>query len=156
MPINPNHVGSLTFLDHSVEKSAMQFNIPAITALNIAAFLADFGDFRTATEALSKGVLIQDSWTGDVTKYSAAPPADDTAHREEKWLVRFEDTVNLARGTVTIPVADASGQLLPFSDEADLTTAEWVAWIAAAETLLRSQDGNTINILGAQLVGRNN
>lgn len=156
MPINPNHVGSLTYLDYSEEKSSMQFNIPAVTAVNIAAFLADFGDFRTATNALSRGALIGDSWTGDVTKYSAAPPADEDAQREVKWLVRFEDTVNLSRGTLTIPVADPNGQLLPNSDEADLTTAEWVAWIAAAETLLRSQDGNVINILGAQLVGRNN
>lgn len=155
MPINPQHSASVTFLDHSKEKSTAKFNIPAITALNIAAFLADFGDFKTAIQDLSLGTLIQDSWTGDITQYSNAAPADLNAQRERKWRVDYEDTVNLSKHQFEIPVALVTGQLVSNTDLANIETAEWVAFIAAFETLARSPDGNTVNVLGARLVGRN-
>lgn len=155
MPINPQHFGSLTFLDYSREKSSMTFFFPAVTALNIADFLSDFGDLRTATEALSIGTLAQDQWTGDRTVYSKTPPADLNAQRERKWLVTYEDTSTFAEYQVEIPVAKTAGLLVANTDLGDLSAADWVTWIAAFETLARSPEGNTVNVLRAQLVGRN-
>jgi len=155
MPLNPSHHGSLQFIDYSKEKSGMDFNFGPITALTIAAFLSQFGAFRTATEALSLGNLVSDSWTGDTTTYNVAPPTDENAQRERKWRVRYQDTVNLAIYKIEIPCANIVGQLQAGTDNADLTTAEWVAWIAAFEALAKSPEGNTVNVLDAIKVGRN-
>lgn len=155
MPLNPAHHGSLSFLDYSGERSSMTFHFPAVTALNIADFLADFGDLRTATEAISLGSLVGDSWTGDTTKYDAAPPTDVNAQRERKFLVIYQDTVNLALYRLEIPVADFTGRLVDDTDLVDLTNTEVAAWITAAEVLVRSPEGNTINVLEMRAVGRN-
>jgi hypothetical protein len=155
MALNPAHYGSLTYLDFSEEKSAFSFNFDAVTALNIAAFLADFGDLRNATNAIVLGSLVGDQWTGDRTKYSAAPPVDVDAQRERKFLVIFEDTVNLTLGRAEIPTADFAGRLIAGTDLVDLTDADIVTWIAAYEVLCRSDDGNTVNVIRIEAVGRN-
>lgn len=155
MPINPTHYGSATYKDYSGEKSSMSYNVGPITAITIAGFLTQNDAFLDAVQALSLGALVHTSWTGDSTKFSGANPTDLNAQRERKWRVDFEDTVNLAPGSFEIPVALVAGQLVVGTDKADLTTAQWVALIAAAEALVKSVDGNPINILGATLVGRN-
>lgn len=155
MSLNPRHVASATYKDYSNEKSTMQYNIGPITALTIAGFLTQNDTFLDTVQALSLGALQQTSWTGDITKYSGAAPTDLNAQRERKWRVDFEDTVNLTPGHFEIPIALITGQLIVGTDKANLTTTEWAALIAAAEALLKSDDGNAINILGATLVGRN-
>lgn len=155
MAVNPAHFGSFTFKDFSKENSSMTFNFPAVTALNIAAFLADFGDLRVATEAIVLGTLQADSWTGDRTKYSAEPPTDVNAQRERKFLVVYEDTVTLTPGRIEIPTADFTDRLVDDTDLVDLTDTEIVAWIAAFETLARTDDGNTLNVVEIRAVGRN-
>jgi hypothetical protein len=155
MAINPAHYGSFTFKDFSDENSSMSFNFPAVTALNIAAFLADFGDLRTATEDIVLGTLSADSWTGDRTKYSAAPPTDVNAQRERKFMFIYEDTVTLTPGRVEVPTADFTGRLVDDTDKVDLTNTEIAAWVAAFETLARTDDGNTLNVLEGRAVGRN-
>lgn len=155
MSINPSHFASATYKDYSKEKSTMTYNIGPITALTIAGFLTQNDAFLDAVQELSLGALVHTSWTGDSTKFSGAAPTDLNAQRERKWRVDFEDTANLTPGSFEIPVALVTGQLLTGTDQADLTTPEWVALIAAAEALVKSNDGNAINILGATLVGRN-
>jgi len=155
MAINPSHYGSATYKDYSKELSIMKYNIYPITALNITSFLSQNDAFLDAVQPLSLGALVHTTVVMDSTKFTGVAPTDLNAQRERKWRVDFEDTVNLSPGQFEIPVALITGQLIIGTDQADLTTAEWVALIAAAETLLRSADGNTINILGATLVGRN-
>lgn len=155
MSQNPKHVASATYIDYSNEPSSMGYNIGPITALTIAGFLTQNDAFLDAVQALSLGALRQTSWTGDITKYSGVAPSDLNAQRERKWRVDFEDTVNFTPGHFEIPVALVTGQLLAGTDKANIASTEWVALIAAAEALLKSDDGNPINILGAKLVGRN-
>lgn len=155
MAINPQHNFSLTYRDYSNEPSTSKGNMGAITALTIAAFLAQFGDLKNAQQALSLGTLVHDSWTGDSTVYSGSLPTDLNAQRERKWRVEFEDTSNFTKGRYEIPVAKVTGLLLPNSDQANLSAAEWVAFIAAFEAMCKSPDGNGVNVLGATLVGRN-
>jgi len=159
MAVNPKHFGSFTFKDTAKQKSNVSFNFGAITVGTIAGFLTQFGAFRTATQALSIGALVSDSWTGDKTKYSAATPTDDNARRERKWRVDYEDTVNFTPAQLEIPVAKVTGAggslTINDTEQADLTQQEWVDWIAAFEALCKSDDGNAVNVLGATLVGRN-
>lgn len=155
MAINPQHLFSLTYKDYSNEPSVVKGNMGAITALTIAAFLAQFGDLKTAQQALTLGTLVHDSWTGDSTVYSGALPTDLNAQRERKWRVEFEDTTNFTKGRYEIPIAKVTGLLLPNTDQADLSAAAWAAWITAFEAMAKSPDGNGVNVLGATLVGRN-
>jgi len=155
MPINPRHEASATYMDYSEELSSATVNVGAITALTIAAFLTQLDAFFDAQQALSLGALQKTSWTGDITSYSGAPPSDLNAQRERKWRVEYEDATTLAKYQYEIPVALVTGQLIPHTDKADLTTAEWVAFITAFETLCKSPEGNTVNVLRATLVGRN-
>jgi hypothetical protein len=155
MPLNPAHSFSVTFLDYSKEKSTAKGNMGAITIGTLAGFLTQFGTLKSTMQALSLGTLIQDSWTGDTTQYSSAPPTDLNAQRERKWRVDYEDVVNLGKHQFEIPVALVTGQLVSNTDLANIETAEWVAFIAAFEAMVKSPDGNAVNVLGARLVGRN-
>jgi len=155
MAINPTHYGSATYKDYSKEPSTMKYNIGPITALTIAGFLTQNDAFLDAVQALSLGALVHTTVVMDSTKYTGVPPTDLNAQRERKWRVDFEDVVNLSAGQFEIPVALVDGQLITGTDQADLTTAEWAALVTAAEALVKSNDGNAINILGATLVGRN-
>lgn len=157
MPINPQHGGSLTFLDYSEEKSTMNFHFGPVTAVSIAGFLTDFGAFRTAVEAISAGALTADAWYGDRTKYSAVPPTDVNAQRERKFLVIYEDDTTLAPYRMEIPCADFSltDVILPGTDKVDLTQTEIAAFVTAFETLCKSPEGNDVTVLQMRAVGRN-
>lgn len=155
MPINPSHQFGASYLDYSKEKSGFQVNMGPITVGTLAGFLTQMDTFLDAVQALSLGALQETFWTGDITRYSGAPPTDVNAQRERKWRVDYEDTTTLAKYHFEIPIALVTGQLITNTDQANLATTEWAALVAAAEATLKSPEGNAINILGAQLVGRN-
>lgn len=155
MATNPRHSFSVTYLDASKEKSTAKGNMGPITVGTLAGFLTQFGALKAAMQDLSLGVMIADSWTGDITTYNASAPVDPNAQREMKWRVDYQDTVNFSRHQFEIPVALRAGQVIEGTDLADLTTAEWVAFVSAFETLCKSPDGNGVEVLGAELVGRN-
>lgn len=148
-----------TYLDYSKEKATAEFRIRDMTAATIAALLTEAAALGTAIDALSLGTRVKSILSQDNTKFAEVPPTDLNAQRERKWRVDFQDTVNLKPGKIEIPVAniyDGDVPLLqPNSDMADLTEDLWVNFITAFETTARSVDGNTVNVLSAQLVGRN-
>jgi len=156
MPSNPAHYGLFTFIDYSEENSSMKFYNGPITALTIAAYLTQYGALRDAVEDISLGVLVADQWIGDNTHYANAAPTDVNAQRERKWLVSYEGTTSHSKYTMTIPCANFEDQLLPDSDEADLTTTEMAAFITAFETVARTPEGEAVNVLDITGVGRNN
>jgi len=156
MPINPKHTASLTYIDASNEDTTTEVNVGPITALTIVAFLAQFGDFRNATNANTLGNLGADRWTGDATKYNATIPTDENAQRERKFLVNYQDTTTFAPYRVEIGTADLEGRMIAGTDFVDLTNTEIATWITAFETLCKSPEGNNVNVLSIQAVGRNN
>jgi len=155
MPQNPDHYGSFTFQDFSKESSSFRFHFAAVTAASIGGFLTQFGALRTATDAITLGTLTDDKWVGDATSYNNAAPTDVNAQRERKFLVRYEGTTTFAKFTATIPTADLAGRMIAGTDQVDLTNTEIAAWITAFETLCRTEDGENVNVLGIQAVGRN-
>lgn len=155
MPINPSHYGSFTFKDYSRELSSMSFHFDAVTAVSIAGFLTAYGAFRTATQALSLGALVADSWTGDRTKYSAVPPSDVNAQRERKFQFTYEDDTTLTPYQIEIPVAEFTGRLIADTDLVDLTETDVAAWITAFEALCQSPENNEITVIEGRAVGRN-
>ena len=154
MPINPQHEGSLTFIDFSKEKASMGFYFGSITALTIGAFLTEYAALRDATNVITLGNLTADKWSGDVTRYSNAAPTDVNAQRERKFLVTYEDTATLARYHLEIPTADLTGRMVAGTDLVDLTNAGIAAWVTAFEAMCKSPDGNPANVLEMRAIGR--
>lgn len=152
-----SHYNTITFVDYSDEKSTMSVYNGSITALTIAAYLTQLGTLRTATEAITKGVVVGTSWVGDKDTLAAVPPTDVFAQRELKWLVRYENVVSHNIYTMEIPTADPTARLLPASDKADLADTEIAAWVTAFEAIGRSPENDIdgVGVLDITLVGRN-
>lgn len=152
-----SHYNTITLIDYSKEKSSVTVLNGSITALTIAAFLTQFGTLKTATEGITKGVIVGSSWVGDKDTLAAAPPLDVFAQRELKWLVRYENVVSHKVYTLEIPTADPTDRLLPESDKADLTDAAIIAWVDAFEAIGRSPENDVdgVAVLDITLVGRN-
>lgn len=134
----------------------MTFQVGPITAVSIPGFLTEFGAFRTATEAISGGALVSDSWTGDTTKYDASIPTDISFQRERKYQFRYQGTTTFSKYRIEVPIADFStDRLIPGSDDVDLTQTEIAAWVTAFETLVKTEDGEDTEILSGKGVGKN-
>lgn len=159
MPVNPRHEGVFTLLDYSNEKSHFTFGFGPITALTIADFLSEFGDLRTALGNITLGTLVEDTWKGDVTKYSVSLPSDNNAQRERKFLVTYEDTTTYSVFRFEVPTAKftttAGSVFKPNSDDVDLTNTQIAAFVTAFEAIGESPDGNGVNVLHIRGVGRN-
>lgn len=147
-----------TMLDYSNEKSALTIYAGDITAVSLPGFLTDFGALRTAIEAITLGVVQQETWIGDRTVLSNTPPTDPLAQRENKWLVRYVGDTTGKQFGVEIATAElAGGHLLPMSDFADLTETDMAAFVTAFETIARTPDSDleTVTVQSIQFIGRN-
>lgn len=155
----PNSSFSRTYIDFAKEKATVEFRIQDMTAATIAATLTELATLGTAIDALTLANLTRSIAAQDNSAFAIVLPTDENSHRERKWKVMFQDTVTLREGKVEIPAAKLNNGtdslLQPNSDLADLTVTEWVNFIAAFEATARSVDGNPVNVLGAELVGRN-
>lgn len=151
------HYNTITYIDRSGEKSTVKVHNGSITALTIAAYLDQLDDLRTATDAITLGVRTGQTWVGDADILAAAPPTNEFAQRELKWLVRYENAVSHNIYTMEIPTADPTGRLQPGSDKVNLAQTEVAAWIAAFEAIARSPENDVdgVNVLDITLVGRN-
>jgi len=155
MPVNPRHYGSFTIQDYSREKSTVSWEFDAITAPTLPAFLVEFGNLRTAIDAITLGVIVADQWVGDATVFNVAPPADENAQRERKFLVVTQDVVTFAKYKLEIPCADIVGRMLPNTDLVDLTDPQIAAFITAYEAMAQSPESNDLNVIEIRAVGRN-
>lgn len=142
--------------DYSKETSSSRVYFSAVTALNIAGFLAQLGDFRNALTSLITGVLARDAWIGDSTNRSNNVPGSPAAQNELKIQFQYEGNTSKKRYRFEVPTADTS-KVLPNSDQIDLADPEVAAFVTAFETLGRTPDNDTegVNVVGARLVGRN-
>lgn len=154
--------------DYSREWSDMSLNYPNITPANLAAAETALAAYVTATTPLTLGSFGKRTLPV-VIPIPSVPPTDENAQREDKWLVGYVDTTQFldAGNTVsnpgygrnythTIPTANKVGQLQTNSDFANLTTDEWVAWIAMFHANFKSPTGGTPAVTYAKFVGRNN
>lgn len=150
-----NHYAGVTVLDYSEETSRTNFSIGAITAVSIAGFLTDFGNWKTALGNIILGTISKDRWVGDATDISNTPPASANAQVELKWLVTYEANTTKKRFRQELPTADPS-KCIAGTDKADLTDTDVAAYVTAFETVAKSPDDDTegVSVLDMQLVGR--
>lgn len=161
---------SFSLRDYSKENSGFTIHTGAVTAISLPGLLTQIGNFRTAMDAVTDGVIAKEKLTAFDSNLSVAVPSDPTAHRERKWLVRyrdnqpfFDDPINAIPNEAfgetfwfTMPTAKFTADtLLPNSDLADLTDPLWTAFITAYQAIARSPAGGTVTVYEIEAVGRN-
>ncbi len=157
------HKSRIVYGDVTEETSALEVYNGPITALTLAAFLAQFGTLQTATDAITLGLRRQQSWIGDLTTVSNAWPTDRAAQRESKLLVDYMDDVTEELFQLTVPTVDFSklnyvpmgGDAVEF--KAPAAHADIIAWVAAFEAIAHTprSDVNSVTVVGMRYVGRN-
>jgi hypothetical protein len=86
-----------------------------------------------------------------------AIPTSPYAQRELKWLVQYQGDSSGKLFSTEIAAPDITDNVVVNSDVADLSSADWVAFITAFEAYVRSPDNatETVTVIAARLVGRN-
>lgn len=156
-----------SFVDYDNETSSVSFGIYPITAANLPGFLTDWGNLRGAVGAITLGVISYERAQVFNDKLSAAIPANQSAQRELKWLVRgyderqFLDAANTIQNpnyqqifTMELPCADTS-KLQTNSDLADPADPDIAAFVTEIEKLWRSDSDGQIRVIDIRIVGRN-
>lgn len=153
------HVYDIQIRDFSDETSTTQVFTGAITAVSIAGYLTALGNYRTAVEGITLGVVSHEKIVMDTTIISAARPVSAFAQRELKWLVRYHGNTSNKKFQLEIPTPDLSDAdiLVPGTDVADLTFPAMATWVTNFEGFARSPDSDTENVTVDEvvLVGRN-
>ena len=155
------HYSTMTFTDKTGEPTTVKIYNDAVTALSIAAYLAQLGTLRTATGAITLGAQSRATWVGDAddtpVDTSALP---NTAQRENKLLVTYEDTTTHEQYQLSIGTIDLTKlSFVPGAKDAVLLTAptEIVDWITAFEAIASPPEApaNGVKVLKMRFVGRN-
>lgn len=146
---------SRTYLDYSNEKSTLMFSVPALTAGNFVAVNADITDIGLAIADLTLGAFAGFRTTSAFSSSNPTAPTDPYAQRELKWLVNYRDATTGNLYSVEIPAADLTGNLLAGTDQADLASTDWAAFVTAFEAGAVSPVGNAVEVTTAYVVGRN-
>lgn len=147
----------MTLIDESLEKTTVAVNSAALSAGNFAAQETAWTALRTAMQALTLGGTVQHS-LGQFTPLSYVVPTDPFAQREMKWLISYTGDTSGKTFQIELGTADiGNGHKVAGSDRADLTDADWVAFITAFEAFVRSPDdiAEAVTVTGARFVGRN-
>lgn len=144
---------SLTYLDHSKERSAFSVPIDDITDVNYAVQIAAADALRDAINNVTLGTLVKDERVASVVQNPATIPADPNAQRETKWAIRATDDVNGKAVFYTLPTADLATQI-PGQGIMDPGDALYTALVAAIEGFVKSSNGNDITVVEIVHVGR--
>lgn len=144
------------FTDYSDEKSSVNVTSAFLTAANFDAQAAASAALAVAMAALSIGVLTRHTLT-QIILDDPAVATNVFAQRELKWLVRYQANITGQIRTLEIPAAALTGNLVPNTDIADVTSTAWVNFISAFNAFARNPSNATeaVTFLDARLVGRN-
>lgn len=135
------------------EKGRVRFNIVDLTAGNLAATQALLATLLASIQAIVIGELHKERITLSDTLSSSAPAASPLAQRENKWLVRYTDVTTHRVFKGEIPTADLS-LLASNSEFLDLSAGAGLAFKNAFEAVVKSIDGNAVQVISVQFVGR--
>lgn len=147
---------TIQITDYSNEKSHFGFTSSELTAGNIVAQLGAAATLVAATEDLSIGEVTKQQ-IAQVPLDLPAIPTSPYAQRELKWLVQYQSVTSGRLWSLEIAAPDITDNVIPNTDVADITSADWVAWIAAFVAFAKAPDDITdsVVVLGARVVGRN-
>jgi len=142
------------------EKSPFKIYTNEIDAADLAAWLTDWGALKTATVAITLGVLAHERVVIYDTPLTAGLPASNFARRENKLLIRYIGDTLGEKYSVELPAPDNVALTFESGDANFVVLADagvMATFVGAFETLARSpRDGDeTVTIQSIQYVGRN-
>lgn len=156
MAINPSYTLSFTILDRSAEIGRSSVNtgdfvevddgagaIPA----SVQSLIDDFYGF------LSVGNIVS---FGSTATRKQSNASIGTGNREDRWLVRYQDTVTLKTYNFQVPARNNALVTVEGTDRLNLDNAinpGVTSAISALEAVAKSPDGNTIEVLDILLLG---
>lgn len=152
------HYGVLTQRDYSKELSRFKVHFTGITTVNIGDILTQWGALKTATDALTLGVLANETLVLDNTILSADIPASPFAQRELKMQVNYIGNTSQKPFQIEVPCPDLAVLTLNNTDEVVLADGGvMAAFVTAFETLAKSPDSDveTVTVISAYIKGRN-
>ncbi len=142
------------------ERSNFNIHTNQIDAVDLAAWLVDWGDLKTATVAITLGVLAHERVKIYDTLLSGALPSSNFARRENKLLIRYTGDTTGDKFRAELPAPDNSVLQFETGDANFVVLADggvMATWVAAFELLARSPDDGdeNVTITSVQYVGRN-
>jgi hypothetical protein len=148
---------TLTYLDYSREKSPAKFVGPVPVQSGFDTWVGLITALEAAIADITLGELHKEVRAYSVDIVSNDAPTDENAQRERKWLVTYRANTSEKLFRMEIPTAKIAGNLLPASDEADLTATDMAAFVSAFEAFQRSPDNGTeaVTVVSIRNVGRN-
>lgn len=151
---------TFTILDYSNESSNVGFYLEQLTGANYDGIADDgvggvVGDLRLAMNALIAGNHLRRTVTAETFVDAATLPTNPNAQRETKGRFVYRDTVNGELGSFEIPAIDLTVVAQQGTDVIDLEEISVAAFVAVYEANCTSRDGNPVEVLTGQIVGRN-
>lgn len=136
------------------------FTLPSyqIDAANLATWLTGWGEFKTALEAITAGVLAKENVAIYNTVLSDAIPASPFAQRETKILVTYQGNTSARKFRIELPCPDLTVLTLTGKDKVTLADGGvMAAFVTAFQAIARNpyDDAETVTVIGAKVVGRN-
>lgn len=140
----------------SPETTTFRVPVATLTAANYVAKKALIDALAAATIALLLGVVNTERIIINETFISAIPAATPQAQRENKFLVRYHDSVSQDKFRVSLGTANLS-LLMTNSEFIDLTAGAGQAYKNAFEAIVVSPDDDSHSVVvdSIQFVGRN-
>ena len=127
------------------------FSIAALTAANLTAQQSAANALKIAVNALTSGVAVKYSIAVETSADKTYPTA--IANRGQKWIITAANAAGQVF-TYTIAAADPTGNVGTDNRVALLTSADWVAFIAAFNAVAVDRAGGALTFVGAVLGGR--
>ncbi len=142
------------------ERSNLNIAVNQIDAANLATFLTQWGAMKTATEAITLGVLAHERVKIYDTQLGTGFPTDMFARRENKLLISYQGDTTGSKHKLEMPAPDNSVLSFETGDANFVVLADagvMAAWVTAFEAMARSPvDGDeNVTVLSAKYVGRN-
>jgi hypothetical protein len=149
---------SLTLLDYSGEKSVVSWNGPLVTgaAFDIDAWLASMEDVADAIMNLTDCTRGKEQYHGVFNAGSDTLPAVATAQREVAIRIFYADDTTGKKYSLSIPGPEVAEYPAAGGDDIDITAGDMAAFVTAFENYAESEQGNSVTVYAAKLVGRRN
>lgn len=149
----------VTYADYDGEVSTASFPGSDLTAANILTETTEMGELRIAMADVLLGLELRYAVTAWVSPQAVGRATSPQAQREAKALVKYYDTVTFERGTLEMPCPDLTKQNPDYPgvfylEGAANNHADWITFVAAAETYMLGAGGNAVNITEIIHVGR--
>jgi hypothetical protein len=144
-----------SLMDYDEELTQFRVHSTDLNAGNLAAQITLQSNLGTALNGVTKGTLQRIAYGNEVISQSPAP-VDDSAQREQKWMVRYHDAITNKKYRAEIGTADTSLLSTVNKKIMDPASAEYIALVAAFEAFVTATDtDNAVVVDDIVLVHRN-